>query len=244
MSAAKFEDMSNDQLRQQMEDFGLPKVPITASTRNILIKRLQNHVNGGAATTTGKSTPSKTARRETIHVAKFSSDDDSDRDAAKEKLKKKLENHKNARRQTLGGGALSPAPIAVVAPAAAVEKPSRKSMRATPTKTTTGRESGIMPPSRSTIKTATIPVTIEDSDEDVEEMLVVQEKSKKKTSLPTAIDRRSKSKTPPKLGKSDLVTTSYKQYVSAAAVREEEPIELEDDDDEEEDDDVSNIVFR
>lgn len=242
MSAAKFEDMSNDQLRQQMEDFGLPKVPITASTRNILIKRLQNHVNGGAAATTGKSTPSKTTRRETIHVAKFSSDDDSDRDAAKEKLKKKLENHKNARRQTLGAGALSPAPIAVVAPAAAVEKPSRKSMRATPTKTTTGRESGIMPPSRSTIKTATIPVTIEDSDEDVEEMLVVQEKSKKKTSLPTAIDRRSKSKTPPKLGKSDLVTTSYKQYVSAAAVREEEPIELEDDD-EEDDDEVSNIAI-
>lgn len=237
MSTAKFEDMSNDQLRQQMEDFGLPKVPITASTRNILIKRLQNHVNGGGATT-GKSTPSKTARRETIHVAKFSSDDDSDRDAAKEKLKKKLENHKNARRQTLGAGALSPAPIAVVNPAA-VEKPSRKSMRATPTKTT-GRESGIMPPSKNTIKTATIPVTIEDSDEDVEEMLVVQEKSKKKTSLPTAIDGRSKSKTPPKLGKSDLVTTSYKQYVSASAVREEEPIELEDDE-EEEDDEVSNI---
>lgn len=210
MSQPNFEQMSNDELRQKMEEFGLPNVPITASTRNILIKRLHNHLNGGAATGKASAAANK-ARRETMHVVKYSSDEESDRDAAKEKLKKKLENHKNARRQTIGGAALSPAP----APApAALEKTSRKSMRATPTKTT--RESGIQPPSRHIVKT--IPVTIEDSDEEE----VIQAPPPRK-----ATDRRSKSKTPVTLGKSDLVTTSYKQVV--APVREEEPIELEDD---------------
>lgn len=218
MATPNFEKMSNDELRQQMEGFGLPKVPITASTRNILIKRLQNHLNGGGAAT-GKSSPANKSRRETTHVVKYSSDDDSDREAAKEKLKKKMENHKNARRQTIGGAALSPA-VAVVAAAipAPVEKPSRKSMRATPTKTT--RESGILPPSKTIVKTATIPVTIEDSDE--EDVILLPKK--------TAVDRRSKSKTPTTLGRSDLVTTSYKQVVEP--VREEEPLELEDDEEE------------
>lgn len=204
MSAPNFEAMSNDELRQKMEEFGLPKVPITNSTRNILIKRLVNHVNGGGSAATTKG--SAKSRRETMHVVKYSSDDDSDRDAAKEKLKKKMENHKNARRQTIGAGALSAAPPP--APPA-VEKASRKSMRATPTKTF--KESGIVPPSQTIVKN--IPVTIEDSEE--EEVV-----------LPTIrkpVDRRSKSKTP--LSKSDLVTTSYKQVVEPVR---EEPIEVDD----------------
>lgn len=215
MSQPNFEQMSNDELRQKMEEFGLPNVPITASTRHILIKRLHNHLNGGAATGKASAAAANKARRETMHVVKYSSDEESDRDVAKEKLKKKLENHKNARRQTIGGAALSPALAPAPAPApAALEKSSRKSMRATPTKTT--RESGIQPPTRHIVKT--IPVTIEDSDEEE----VIQAPPPRK-----AADRRSKSKTPVTLGKSDLVTTSYKQVV--APVREEEPIELEDD---------------
>lgn len=219
MTTPNFAGMSNDQLRQQMEDYGMPNVPVTASTRNILIKRLQNHVNGGAAAaSTGKpSTPGNKGRRETMHVVKYSSEEDSDREAAKEKLKKKMENHKNARRQTIGGAALSPAPAP--APVPVLEKPSRKSMRATPTKTT--RESAIPQPAKNVIRTATIPVTIEDSDE--EEIIPAGRRG--------IADRRSKSKTPVTLGKSDLVTTSYKQVV--APVREEEPIELDDEEEEE-----------
>lgn len=191
-----------------MELFGLPKVPITASTRNLLVKRLQTHANGSS--TPGKAAAASKARRETVHVVKYSSDDDSDRDAAKEKLKKKMENHKNARRQTMGIPSASPAPApasrASMIPTPA-EKPSRKSMRATPTKTT--RESDIVSTSRHIVKTTTIPVTIEDSDEDIIEVPVKR-----------SVDRRSRSTTPT-LAKSDLITTSYKQVVGT--VHEEEP---------------------
>lgn len=215
MSSVDFEQMSNDELRKQMELYGLPKVPITASTRTLLVKRLQTHANGSA--NTGKSSAAANkSRRETVHVVKYSSDDDSDRDAAKEKLKKKMENHRNAnaRRQTIGIPSASPAaptPRASLIPTPA-EKPSRKSMRATPTKTT--RESDTT--SRHIVQTRTIPVTIEDSDEEIIEVPVKR-----------SVDRRSKSTTPT-LAKSDLVTTSYKQVVGT--VHEEEPEDEEEDD--------------
>lgn len=227
MVTPDFESMSNDQLRQQMEELGLPKVPITASTRNILIKRLQNHVSGGGSA----KTPAGKARRETMHVVKYSSDDDSDRDAAKEKLKKKMENHKNARRQTIGGAALgatpTPRPSQVPVPVAVAQtdKPSRKSMRATPTKTMS--TSGIVPPVSRNVK-ATIPVTIEDSDE--EEVILAPKKT---------VDRRSKSNTPT-LAKSDTVVTSYKQVVDTV---HEEPIDLVDDN-EDDDDEVLTIIVN
>lgn len=183
--ATNFEGMSNDELRVQMAAYGLPKVPITASTRNILIKRLQNHIKDS----------SDKSRRETINVIKYSSDDDSDREAAKEKLKKKLDNHKNARRATIA--AASPTP-----PAAPAKSSSRKSLRTTPTKTL------IPEPTRHIV--ANVPVIVEDSDEDMD----VQPAAAIVEKRPSVVDRRSKSKTPVTLAKSDVVTTSYKQVVS------------------------------
>lgn len=142
-----FEEMTNIQLRDQLEQYGLPKVPVTASTRNILIKRLRSHLKDSSAAK---------VRRETINVVKYSSDEESDKEAAKEKLKRKLENHKQARRATIGGaGAVSAIPVA--------EKPSRKSGRMTPTKATTTKTDN------SVHVAAHVPIIVEDSDEDIHE---------------------------------------------------------------------------
>ncbi|XP_061386595.1 otefin-like [Musca vetustissima] len=50
-----------------MIEFGMPNVPVTDSSRKILIRRLEAVMSGKPATTT---TPNKTNRRETMHVSK------------------------------------------------------------------------------------------------------------------------------------------------------------------------------
>lgn len=71
--ADNFDDMSNDQLRLKLLEFGLSNMPVTSTTRKVLIKKLRNHIstNGGGGGA-GK------ARRETIHLTKYSSDEDSE----------------------------------------------------------------------------------------------------------------------------------------------------------------------
>ncbi|XP_061398019.1 otefin [Musca vetustissima] len=64
---AALESLSNKELRQKMIEFGMPNVPVTDSSRKILIRRLEAVMSGKPATTT---TPNKTNRRETMHVSK------------------------------------------------------------------------------------------------------------------------------------------------------------------------------
>ncbi|XP_073834419.1 bocksbeutel [Musca autumnalis] len=63
---AALEALSNKELRQKCIEFGMPNVPVTDSSRKILIRRLEAVMSGKPAT----ATPNKTNRRETMHVSK------------------------------------------------------------------------------------------------------------------------------------------------------------------------------
>lgn len=105
--------MTNDQLRVQLAERGFANLPVTQTTRKVLIKRLQNAANGTGA--------KDKSRRETIFaVAKYSSAEESD-DTQAAKSKKKVEPSKN-RRATIG------IPSVVVAPKE-IPKPARRTSR-------------------------------------------------------------------------------------------------------------------
>ncbi|XP_013099586.2 otefin [Stomoxys calcitrans] len=61
---AALESLSNKELRQKCIEYGMPNVPVTDSSRKILIRRLEAAMSGKPAT------PNKTNRRETMHVSK------------------------------------------------------------------------------------------------------------------------------------------------------------------------------
>lgn len=64
MATAALEALSNKELRQKCIEHGMPNVPVTDSSRKILIRRLEAVMSGKPAT------PNKTNRRETMHVSK------------------------------------------------------------------------------------------------------------------------------------------------------------------------------
>lgn len=59
-------DLSNEELQYRLAQFGAPKVPVTSTTRKILLKRLRNLI---------ESEKSK-LRRDTDYVTRYSSDED------------------------------------------------------------------------------------------------------------------------------------------------------------------------
>lgn len=70
-----FDELNNNELRDKLKAFGLGNIPVTETTRKLLIKKLRTAASG-----TDK--PSK--RRETVNVVKLPSDDsESDADAKK-----------------------------------------------------------------------------------------------------------------------------------------------------------------
>lgn len=84
-----FDDMSNNELRDRLKLAGLSNIPVTDTTRKLLIKKLRGVVSG-----TDK--PSK--RRETVNVVKHTTVDlDSDADAKKAAKAKTA----SSRRQTI-----------------------------------------------------------------------------------------------------------------------------------------------
>lgn len=102
----QFDALTNNQLRDELKSRGLGNFPVTDTTRNALVKKLRNAVNG---TTTAK--PIKN-RRETMNaVVKRSTPDESESDADAKKSNKptKIGN----RRATIGTGA---APAASLQP--------------------------------------------------------------------------------------------------------------------------------
>ena len=64
---AEFEALSNKELRQKCIEYGMPNVPVTDSSRKILIRRLEAAISGKPI----KATPTKSNRRETVHVSKL-----------------------------------------------------------------------------------------------------------------------------------------------------------------------------
>lgn len=95
-----FDALSNTELRDQLKAVGL-NFPVTDTTRNALIKKLRNAVNGPAKPVKG--------RRETLSVIKNSSADDSEpnEDASKINKPKTVNN----RRATIAAGGVAPKPV-------------------------------------------------------------------------------------------------------------------------------------
>lgn len=63
----ELESLSNKELRQKCMEYGMPNVPVTDSSRKILIRRLEAIMSGKPV----KTTPAKSNRRETVHVSKL-----------------------------------------------------------------------------------------------------------------------------------------------------------------------------
>lgn len=116
----QFDALSNNELRDELKSRGLGNFPVTDTTRNALVKKLRNAVNG---TTTAK--PVKN-RRETMNatVAKRSSpvELESDADAKKVQKPSKIA---TTRRATIGAGATPAASLqpVVVLNGVSEEKP-------------------------------------------------------------------------------------------------------------------------
>lgn len=94
----KFDELSNSELREQLKAHNLGNFPVTDTTRNALIKKLRNAVNG-------PTKPVK-VRRETLSVVKHSSAEESESDAELKKINKPRS--VNNRRATIAAGAAAP----------------------------------------------------------------------------------------------------------------------------------------
>lgn len=221
--ADQLDDLTNDQLRLRLLEYGMANMPVTSTTRKVLIKKLRNVLEGGAS---GDKTPTaKSTRRETIAVARFSSGDDSDEPAAptaaaiarataQRKTKAPSSERSSGRRATIGvSAAASSKPVA---PELVVSQltPSQ------PKPITTRRSSGRLTPSAisdgakpsAPISRAPAVITLqEDSDDEIEFVPVVR---------PTASPGRSRQSRSPSMGKSETVVTSFKQVQAPAAIAE------------------------
>lgn len=69
------EALSDNELRHRLLQYGFPNLPVTDTTRKILIKKLRNHMTNEKAK----------LRRETNYAARYSSDDESGTDSKKNK---------------------------------------------------------------------------------------------------------------------------------------------------------------
>uniref|UniRef100_A0A1Q3EZT0 Putative otefin n=1 Tax=Culex tarsalis TaxID=7177 RepID=A0A1Q3EZT0_CULTA len=200
-----FEDLTNDQIRLKLLEYGLPNIPVTSTSRKVLIKKLKNHVENA----------NSKVRRETIHVAKYSSDEDVEEQPVKKTQSKKEVN----RRATIGGPAAKLSQTLPVKPQLpppskpAVEKgvdsgSKRRSGRLTPVLSKDDATPVVAAPKE--------PMIIENSD-DEDEAPLTQLQSR---------DRKSKSKSP-SLSRAEMVTTSYIHQKAEAAAKPAIPEEME-----------------
>lgn len=181
-----FDALSNDEIREQLKKFSLPIIPVTSTTRKLLIKRLVEASSGGAPKANNK------ARRETVNVPKPSVADDSESDADSKRPSSKP---KPSNRRATIAAPLVPQPVVV-------EKPSKPKPIAAvvaeklPTLVTPAKKTGRTTPSVPKPTVADIP---DQSDDDV-------------VAPPAAKPNRRTSRSP-SLGKSTVVTTSYKHTI-------------------------------
>ena len=155
--------MSNDEIRLRLLEYGFPNLPVTQTTRKVLVKKLINASEGAK----GKN------RRETIAVTKFSSDEE-----VEKVIEKKLPKTPN-RRATIAPGEKTKNPATSVNStikeqvATSLKAPERRrsAARATPVKD-----------QRAVISTAsTISTFQEDTDSDNADNFRVDRRSTSKT---------------------------------------------------------------
>lgn len=122
-------NLTNNQLRLRLLQHGLANMPVTDTTRDVLLKKLRKTING----------QSSEVRRETIHVPKYSSgEEDEEKPAPK----------KTNRRVTVG---IVPVNTNDVAASVAKPKNARRSGRITPTIENRNATSIAVPPTENDI---------------------------------------------------------------------------------------------
>lgn len=173
------EELTNDALRLRLLEYGFANMPVTTTTRNVLIKKLRNAID---------ATESKT-RRQTVNVAKYSSEE-SESEAETKKPSKTATN----RRATIAAPALNnkkePRPLA--------KATMRRSGRTTPLVVSNQPAASL----------------VEHSDDELPVAAI-----QPPPAAPAVQRNKSRS---PSLGKSALLTTSYKQVVQAPVIEESE----------------------
>ncbi|XP_052870777.1 otefin [Anopheles cruzii] len=212
-----FDELSNDQLRLRLLEYGLSNTPVTSTTRKVLLKKLKNHVSGGTGTPKG--------RRETIHTTKHSSDEDNEplpgtpgsvTKKGASTSKKESAASSSSRRATIAvskpakpvfvGSSSTQPPVATKPdppPPQPVQTPSkRRSGRITPVQGAKGETPLITVPD--------VPPIQEDSDDD---MIPLNQLTRR--------DRKSKS---PSLSRAEMLTTSYVHQVDVGRGLPSQPI--------------------
>lgn len=200
-----FDELSNDQLRQKMLELGMPNMPITTTTRKLVVKKLKNYVENANSKT----------RRDTIHVTKFSSDEDTD--AAEEP--KKPQKKEPSRRITIGGSASKLSKTLPVLPDLPPPKPAAEKRDAA-NKRRSGRITPVLSKDDAPkVSAPKEPMIVEDSADEDEEMLP----------LTQVVNRRDRKSASPSLSRAEMVSTSYVHQVEITAkptILEEMEIDL------------------
>ncbi|XP_063698695.1 otefin-like [Culicoides brevitarsis] len=131
-----YDSLSNEELRVELLKYGFANIPVTSTTRKVLVRKLKNHL---------ESEKSKT-RRDTFHVTKYSSGEDDD-GLVVEVSKKKTTNRRatmaapemtvSKRNETNGRASPSRKSVSKIPTAVEEKEATRKSSRRTPQKIST-----------------------------------------------------------------------------------------------------------
>lgn len=185
-----FDALSNNEIRDRLQKFGLPIIPVTNTTRKILIKRLNDVAAGGPKPTTNK------ARRETVNVVKHLSADESESDSDVRRPSSKPKVTATNRRATIAA-AVPVTPVSIVLEKIPNPKPiAPVAAEKAPIPAAVIRKTGSTTPSKPKV---IVPDITEQSDDDV-------------VAVPVTNKPRKTSRSP-SLGKSTVVTTSYKHTI-------------------------------
>lgn len=146
--------LTNEQLRLRLLEYGFANMPVTSTTRNVLIKKLKKHLEGEKSKT----------RRETIHVAKYSSGEEDNVPTPK----------KNNRRATMAAPEVIKAATPVKPVRRSVDRSTPKRVETTPEKRGRGRPT----------KTKSNDFdSVEETDEELKEL--VETRSKRNSKSPS-----------------------------------------------------------
>lgn len=115
------DQLSDDELRRRLLQFGFPNLPVTSTTRKILIKKLRNYMD----------TERSKLRRETTHATRYSSDEDGSSDATASTVSAATA-QSNRRATRLGRSAARATIAGGVAPPTSIPEPSSRSQFARP----------------------------------------------------------------------------------------------------------------
>lgn len=86
-------ELSNEELQYRLTQFGFPTLPVTSSTRQLLVKRLQRCIEG----------EKQKLRRNTEYATRYSSDEDLSASSKKSPDEPKARSFKGRSRSTIAG---------------------------------------------------------------------------------------------------------------------------------------------